>query len=73
MLLLKVSGWIIEKKKQKKKQKTAELLKQGYRYHKLRKTFSNLYRRHSELMSKYNIGLKKHLQIDLLGIEFHGE
>ena len=25
---------------------TAKLLKQGYRYHKLRKAFSNFYRRH---------------------------
>ena len=29
----------------------AKLLKQGYRYHKLRKTFSKSYRRHSELVS----------------------
>ena len=28
---------------------TAKLLKQGYRYHKLRKAFSKFYRRHSEL------------------------
>ena len=27
---------------------TAKLLKQGYRYHKLRKAFSKFYRRHSE-------------------------
>ena len=37
---------------------TAKLLQQGYRYHKLRKTFSKFYRRHYELISKYNIGLK---------------
>ena len=37
---------------------TANLLKQGYRYHKIRKAFSNLYHRHSELIVKYNIGLK---------------
>ena len=36
----------------------AKLLKQGYRYHKLRKTFSKFYRRHYELISKYNVGLK---------------
>ena len=30
---------------------TAKLLQQGYRYHKLRKTFSTFYRRHSELIS----------------------
>ena len=28
---------------------TAKLLKQGYRYHKLRKAFSKFYRRHNEL------------------------
>ena len=37
---------------------TAKLLKQGYRYHKLRKAFSMFYRRHHELVSKFNIGLK---------------
>ena len=30
---------------------TAKLLKQGYRYHKLRKAFSKFYRRHYELIS----------------------
>ena len=48
---------------------TAKLLKQGYRhhkksikqgyiYHKIRKAFSKFYHRHSELIFKYNIGLK---------------
>ena len=37
---------------------TAKLLKQGYRYHKLRKAFSKFYRRHNELVSKFNVGLK---------------
>ena len=37
---------------------TAKLLKQGYRYHKARKAFSKMYHRHSELIVKYNIGLK---------------
>ena len=35
---------------------TAKLLKQGYRYHKVRKAFSKFYPRHSELIVKYNIG-----------------
>ena len=35
---------------------TAKLLQQGYRYHKLRKTFSKFYRRHYELIFKYNVG-----------------
>ena len=38
---------------------TAKLLQQGYRYHKLRKTFSKFYHRHYELISKYNVGLNK--------------
>ena len=33
---------------------TAKLLQQGYGYHKLRKTFSKFYRRHYELVSKFN-------------------
>ena len=37
---------------------TAKLLKQGYRYHKIRKAFSKFYHRHSKLIVKYNIGLK---------------
>ena len=42
---------------------TAKLLQQGYRYHKLRKTFSKFYRRHYELVSKFNVGLKKNFCI----------
>ena len=41
---------------------TAKLLKQGYRYHKIRKAFSKFYNRHSELIVKYNIGLTTLLQ-----------
>ena len=37
---------------------TAKLLRQGYRYHELRKAFSKSYRRHFDMMSKYNVGLK---------------
>ena len=37
---------------------TAKLLQQGYRYHKLRKTFSKFYRRHYELVSKFSVGFK---------------
>ena len=39
---------------------TVKLLQQGYRYHKLRKTFSKLYRRHNDLISKFNVGLKRY-------------
>ena len=38
---------------------TAKLLKQGYRYHKLRKAFSKFYRRYFELIEKYHVSLKK--------------
>ena len=37
---------------------TAKLLKQSYRYHKIRKAFSNFHHRHSQLIVKYSIGLK---------------
>ena len=39
---------------------TAKLLRQGYRYFKLRKAFSKLYRRHSALLEKYSVSLKTH-------------
>ena len=54
---------------------TAKLLKQGYRYHKIRKAFSKFYHRHSELIVKYNIGLKTLLQqgIHLLEPIFYGD
>ena len=45
---------------------TTKLLQQGYRYHKLRKPFSKFYRRHYELISKYNVGLKTLLNFVLL-------
>ena len=41
---------------------TDKLLKQGYRYHKIRKKISKFYYRHSELIVKSNIGLKTLLQ-----------
>ena len=37
---------------------TQKLLKQGYRYHKLHKTFSKFYRRYYALISKFQVGLK---------------
>ena len=38
---------------------TEKLLKQGYLYHKLRKTFSKFYRRYYDLISKFQVGLLK--------------
>ena len=52
---------------------TANLLQQGYRYHKLRKTFSKFYRRHYELISKYNVGLKTFLSEGLSEPESYGD
>ena len=51
----------------------AKLLKQGYRYHKLRKAFSRFYRRHHELVSKFNVGLKSILHQGLSEPEFYGD
>ena len=36
---------------------TQKLLKQGYQYHKLRKTFSKFYRQYYDLISKFQVGL----------------
>ena len=52
---------------------TAKLLQQGYRYHKLRKTFSKFYRRHYELVSKFNVGLKTLLHQGLSEPKFYGD
>ena len=52
---------------------TAKLLKQGYRYHKLRQAFSKFYRRHSELVEKYNVSLRKLLQQGISEPEFYGD
>ena len=52
---------------------TAKLLKQGYRYHKIQKAFSKFYHRHSELIVKYNIGLKSLLQQGISEPIFYGD
>ena len=52
---------------------TAKLLKQGYRYHKIRKAFFKFYHRHSELTVKYNIGLKTLLQQGISEPIFYGD
>ena len=49
---------------------TAKLLRQGYRYHKIRKAFSKFYRRHFDIVSKYNVGLKTLLLEGLSEPEF---
>ena len=52
---------------------TQKLLKQGYRYHKLIKTFSKFYRRYYDLISKFQSGLKSLLRQRLSEPEFYGE
>ena len=51
----------------------AKLLKQGYRYHKRRKAFSKVYRRHFELIEKYHVSLKKIMQQGICYPEFYGD
>ena len=52
---------------------TAKLLQQGYRYHKLQKTFSKFYRQNYELVSKFSVRLKTLLHQGLSEPEFYGD
>ena len=52
---------------------TQKLLKQGYRYHKLCKTFSKFYRRYFDLISKFQIRLKSLLCQGLSELDFYGD
>ena len=52
---------------------TAKDLQQGYRYHKLQKTFSKFYRKHNELISKFNVGLNTLLREGLSEPGFYGD
>ena len=52
---------------------TAKLLRQGYRYHKSREAFSKFYRRHFDIVSKYNVGLKRFLEEGLSEPELYGD
>ena len=52
---------------------TAILLRQSYRYFKLRKAFSKFYRRHSALLEKYSVSLKTLLQQGISEPEFYGD
>ena len=42
-------------------------------YHKPRKAFSKFNRRHNELVEKYNLSLRKHLQQGISEPEFYGD
>ena len=52
---------------------TQKLLKQGYRYHKLCKTFSKFYRRYYDLISKFQVGFKSLLRQGLSEPECYGD
>ena len=52
---------------------TAKLLRQVYRYFKLRKAFSKFYRRHNALLEKYSVSLKTLLQQGISEPEFYGD
>ena len=67
--LMKISGFITSDFKAL----TAKLLRQGYRYFKLRKAFSKFYRRHSALLEKYSVSLKTLLQQGISEPEFYGD
>ena len=51
---------------------TNRLLQQGYRFHKLRKTFSKFYYRNSDTLNKYNTNLKTLLR-SIAHPEFYGD
>ena len=57
----------------RKKLLTQKLLKQGYRYHKLCKTFSKFYRQCYDLISKFQVGLKSLLPQGLSEPGFYGD
>ena len=52
---------------------TQKLPKQGYRYHKLGKTFSKFYRRYYDLISKFQVGLKSLLRQGLSEPDIYGD
>ena len=52
---------------------TQKLLKKGYRYHKLRKTFPKFYRQYCDLISKFKVGLKSLLCQGLSEPDFYGD
>jgi hypothetical protein len=55
------------------RQITCKLLQQGYRYHKLRKSFVKFFTRNGDLVGKYNTSLKTLLQQGITHPEFYGD
>ena len=49
------------------------MLRSGYLYHNHRKTLSKVYRRHYQLISKFNVGLKTLLREGLSEPEFYDD
>ena len=52
---------------------TQKLLKQGYWYHKLHKTFPKFYRQYYDLISKFHVGLISLLRQGLSEPDFYGD
>ena len=52
---------------------TQKLLKQGYRYHKIRKTVLKFYRQYYDLISKFQVGIKSLLRQGLSEPDFYGD
>ena len=71
--ILESSCAILDSRNYRNKTLTAKLLRQGYRYFKLRKAFSKFYRRHSALLEKYSVSLETLLQQGISEPEFYGD
>ena len=52
---------------------TEKLLKQGFRFHKLRKSFSKFYHRNRDLITKYKCSLKTMMKNGISHPEFYGD
>lgn len=52
---------------------TNKLLKQGYRYHKLRRAFSKFYNNYNSQLFKYNCTLKSFLKLGISQPHFYGD
>lgn len=52
---------------------TKRLLRQGYRFHRLRKTFSKFFHRSRPLLAKYDINLKTYLNLGVSQPKFYGD
>ena len=69
----RASSYVADLNNTRKKLLTQNLLKQGYQYHKLRKTFSKFYRGYYDLISKFQVGFKSLLLQGLSEPDFYGD